>query len=492
MVTAEEIGRVAVFAELDAGRPRAARARGRRHQPRAGRVRRARGRRARAVRACSTAGSRRSSSSTASSASSASAAGRDLRRGADHARHACSPSASAPPRRRASCASSRTTTTRVAAVAPEVAQGGRAGSRPPHRRPARPPGPRGGAAAAPRDRRRPPLGRRLHRAAALPRPQPGHVRVGGARRAGRGRAVGRPAAAPRTTAGDPRRRRQDGGPPAAAPGRRAARASAPRPAAAEYDTVIVGAGPGRAGRRGVRRVRGPAHDRRRARGAGRAGRHLVADRELPRLPVRRLGRRAGEPRAPAGAPARRGDPRDARRSTRIDAATRQVHLDGGDVLRARTIILACGVSWRRLAIEGFDRLAGKGISYGAARSEAPNTHGLDVHIVGAGNSAGQAALFFSTHARSVTILCRGETLEKSMSRYLVDQLAARSNIRVLLGTEVVGRPRRRRRWRRSTSAKRDRARRRGSTPAACSSSSARTPRPAGCRRRSRSTSAATC
>ena len=94
---------------------------------------------------------------------------------------------------------------------------------------------------------------------------------------------------------------------------------------------------------------------------------------------------------------------------RIDAATRQLHLDGGDVLRARTIILACGVSWRRLSIDGFDRLAGKGISYGAARSEAPNTHGLDIHIVGAGNSAGQAALFFSTHARSVTIICRSDS-----------------------------------------------------------------------------------
>ena len=129
--------------------------------------------------------------------------------------------------------------------------------------------------------------------------------------------------------------------------------------------------------------------------------------------------------------------------TRIDAATRQVHLDGGDVLRARTIILACGVAWRRLSIEGFDRLAGKGISYGAARSEAPNTHGLDVHIVGAGNSAGQAALFFSTHARSVTILCRGEALEKSMSRYLIDQLATRSNIRVAVPDRGGGRPRRR-------------------------------------------------
>jgi thioredoxin reductase (NADPH) len=122
--------------------------------------------------------------------------------------------------------------------------------------------------------------------------------------------------------------------------------------------------------------------------------------------------------------------------TRIDAASRHVHLDGGDVLRARTIILGCGVAWRRLEAEGFDRLAGKGIFYGAARSDASSTHGVDVHIVGAGNSAGQAALAFATHARSVTIICRGDGLEKSMSRYLVDQIAGRPNIEVLPRTVV--------------------------------------------------------
>jgi thioredoxin reductase (NADPH) len=122
--------------------------------------------------------------------------------------------------------------------------------------------------------------------------------------------------------------------------------------------------------------------------------------------------------------------------TGIDPARHEVHLDGGDVLSARSIILACGVSWRRLAIEGLDRLAGKGISYGAARSDAPNTHGLDVHVVGAGNSAGQAALSFSAHARSVTILCRADRHADSMSRYLVDQLAGRSNIQVRARTEL--------------------------------------------------------
>jgi thioredoxin reductase (NADPH) len=122
--------------------------------------------------------------------------------------------------------------------------------------------------------------------------------------------------------------------------------------------------------------------------------------------------------------------------TRIDAASRQVHLDGGDVLRARTIILASGVSWRRLDLPGFDELAGKGISYGASPSDAPGTHGLDVHIVGAGNSAGQATLNFARYAQKVTIHCRGGSLHKSMSRYLIDQLATRPNVDVRLRAQV--------------------------------------------------------
>jgi thioredoxin reductase (NADPH) len=123
--------------------------------------------------------------------------------------------------------------------------------------------------------------------------------------------------------------------------------------------------------------------------------------------------------------------------TRLDPSARQVHLDGGDVLRARTIILASGVTWRRHQADGVERLLGKGVFYGAAPSEARSTHGLDVQIVGAGNSSGQAAMYFSQHARSVTIICRGSSLEKSMSQYLVDQLSQRSNIIVQLQSEVV-------------------------------------------------------
>jgi thioredoxin reductase (NADPH) len=206
--------------------------------------------------------------------------------------------------------------------------------------------------------------------------------------------------------------------------------------AAEYDAVIVGAGPA-----GLAAA---------VYGASEGLRTIAIEREAPGGQAgtsSRIENYLGFPAGVSGDELASRALQQARRLgaeilvtrsiTRVDAATRHVHLDGGDVLRARTIILACGVAWRHLSIDGFDRLAGKGIAYGAARSDAANTHGLDVHIVGAGNSAGQAAMFFSNHARSVTILCRGETLERSMSRYLVDQLAARSNIRAMYRTEVV-------------------------------------------------------
>ena len=122
---------------------------------------------------------------------------------------------------------------------------------------------------------------------------------------------------------------------------------------------------------------------------------------------------------------------------RLDPEARQVFLDGDDVVRARTVILATGVSWRRVAMDGFDRLIGKGIYYGAARSEATGTHGLDVYLVGAGNSAGQAALYFANHARKVTLVVRGDSLEKSMSRYLIEQLGKKSNVTAQLRSEVV-------------------------------------------------------
>jgi len=121
---------------------------------------------------------------------------------------------------------------------------------------------------------------------------------------------------------------------------------------------------------------------------------------------------------------------------RMDPSTRTVLLDGDEPVRARSVIVATGVSWRRLVIEGFDRLIGKGIYYGAARSEAAATHGQHVFLIGAGNSAGQAALHFANHARQVTLLVRGDSLDKSMSRYLIEQIARKDNIAARLHSEV--------------------------------------------------------
>jgi thioredoxin reductase (NADPH) len=121
---------------------------------------------------------------------------------------------------------------------------------------------------------------------------------------------------------------------------------------------------------------------------------------------------------------------------RIDPKTHEIFLDGDEVVRTKTVILATGVTWRRLTIEGFDRLVGKGIYFGAARSEAGAANGLDLYLIGAGNSAGQAAIYFSNYARKVTLIVRGESLEKSMSHYLIEQLRGKANIAVELRSQV--------------------------------------------------------
>lgn len=120
----------------------------------------------------------------------------------------------------------------------------------------------------------------------------------------------------------------------------------------------------------------------------------------------------------------------------LDPAARTITLDGGATLGASVVIVATGVRWRTLPVASVERFLGSGVYYGAARSDASIAQGADVCIVGAGNSAGQAALFFSRHARSVTILVRGESLESSMSRYLIDQIAANDGITVETRSEV--------------------------------------------------------
>jgi thioredoxin reductase (NADPH) len=119
-------------------------------------------------------------------------------------------------------------------------------------------------------------------------------------------------------------------------------------------------------------------------------------------------------------------------------AARVVRFGDGTELAAHTVILATGVSYRLLDAPGLGELTGRGVYYGASTTEGPNCAGQDVYLVGGANSAGQAAVYFSGHARKVVILVRGDSLEQSMSRYLIDQLSAIPNVEVRTQTEVRG------------------------------------------------------
>ncbi|MGH3119292.1 MAG: FAD-dependent oxidoreductase [Gaiellales bacterium] len=113
-------------------------------------------------------------------------------------------------------------------------------------------------------------------------------------------------------------------------------------------------------------------------------------------------------------------------------------LEDGARVSASAVILATGVEWKRLEVPGIERLVGHGVHYGAARAEALRHRGQTVHLIGGGNSAGQAALLLSSYADSVTMLVRGPSLAASMSQYLADQLAAKENVSVETEIDVVG------------------------------------------------------
>jgi thioredoxin reductase (NADPH) len=121
----------------------------------------------------------------------------------------------------------------------------------------------------------------------------------------------------------------------------------------------------------------------------------------------------------------------------VEGSTRLVHLADGATLRCHTILLATGVSYRTLDVPGSERFQGAGIYYGAGMSEAPLYRDQDIYLVGGANSAGQAAMYFSHYARSVTLLVRGSSLEESMSQYLIEQITAIPRINVLTLTRVV-------------------------------------------------------
>jgi thioredoxin reductase (NADPH) len=115
-----------------------------------------------------------------------------------------------------------------------------------------------------------------------------------------------------------------------------------------------------------------------------------------------------------------------------------VTLSGSGRLRTRAVLLATGVSYRRLGIPEIEALNGAGVFYGGPASEAPAAVGQDVYVLGGANSAGQAALHLARYARRVTLLVRAQSLGAGMSHYLVRQVKATPNLRVRLGTEIVG------------------------------------------------------
>jgi thioredoxin reductase (NADPH) len=116
---------------------------------------------------------------------------------------------------------------------------------------------------------------------------------------------------------------------------------------------------------------------------------------------------------------------------------RAVRFGDGTEIEARTMLIATGVSYRRHEAPALDALAGRGVYYGASAGEARSVEGEDAYIVGAANSAGQAALNIARYARRVVMLVRGPSLEEGMSMYLVERIRATENIDVRLQTEVV-------------------------------------------------------
>jgi thioredoxin reductase (NADPH) len=124
-------------------------------------------------------------------------------------------------------------------------------------------------------------------------------------------------------------------------------------------------------------------------------------------------------------------------AVRVDGPSRIVSLADGTELGCKALLIATGVSYRKLDIPGADRLQGSGVYYGAAMTEAASCKDEDVYIVGGANSAGQAAMYFSKYARRVVMLVRGDSLSSSMSQYLIDEIKKTKNIHVEPHTEVV-------------------------------------------------------
>lgn len=124
------------------------------------------------------------------------------------------------------------------------------------------------------------------------------------------------------------------------------------------------------------------------------------------------------------------------KSLRVDGQYRIVTLEDDTELSCHTLLVATGVNYRKLDVPGLENLTGSGVYYGAAITEAQACSNEDVYIIGAGNSAGQAAMYLSQFAKTVTMLVRGTSLAASMSQYLIDQIKATENIGIKFCAQV--------------------------------------------------------
>ena len=211
-----------------------------------------------------------------------------------------------------------------------------------------------------------------------------------------------------------------------------------RPAQDHYDLVIVGGGPA-----GLAAA---------VYGASEGLRTVMVEREAPGGQAgqsSRIENYLGFPAGLSGSDLARRATDQARRlgaellsvqdavTLRVEGAGRLVELSGGGTLSANCVLVASGVSYRQLGAPGFSELTGAGVYYGAAMTEARSCADQHVVIVGGANSAGQAAVYFADYAARVTMLVRGDSLERSMSHYLIEQLAALPNVDVRAGSVAV-------------------------------------------------------
>jgi thioredoxin reductase (NADPH) len=210
-----------------------------------------------------------------------------------------------------------------------------------------------------------------------------------------------------------------------------------QPASEHYDLVIVGGGPA-----GLAAA---------VYGASEGLRTIMVEREAPGGQAgqsSRIENYLGFPAGLSGSDLARRATDQARRlgaelltvqeavRLHVEGSARIVELSGGEALNASCVLVASGVSYRQLTTTGFPELTGAGVYYGAAMTEARACAEQRIVVIGGANSAGQAAVYFSGYASTVTMLVRGPSLEASMSHYLIEQIERRPNITVRTCTEV--------------------------------------------------------